>query len=556
MYARPFLVALTLLTLLAGCVTPVATPPSVQAALYEPLTSATHKLGQFLPFDVKSFDGTMIHVDLQLPDGDGPFPTMLEYTPYALLGDEAWGLSAQTNLGLQGYSLANQYVPYGYAVGVVHVRGTGESGGCLTVGGPEEGKDGYAVVEHVAQQKWSNGKVALLGTSYVGTTPIETAITQPPHLSAIIPMSGVTEWYRYYFELGTHRRNGDPFPGSSDTDPALWAAMGMVPGARNPTNGGPDQAQCAAQYTTEDYAQDDYDAYWHARDLTKDAQNITVPVLYAHGWEDWNVAPSVVPAFLVNLTNSSDVHVWLQQHGHGVPASKKAFYEYMHRFLDHWLLDRNNGAELLPTVIVEDNTGKFRAEPSWPPANLTSTRFYPVTGWKLAAAQGSGALSYHDDATGRIDAELVGVDHLAFVSAPLDAPLHIAGVPRLHVKLASDMPGTQIDVLVYDRAPDGSQAYLSRGYLDARHRDSLDKGADMIAGQAYDINFDLHPNDHIVAKGHSVVLVIKSTDDYVMRSPYRATNTVTLGNGTYLELPMIDDGMIAHADAPPAPWVN
>lgn len=552
---RPILIGVTLVALLAGCVAPAATPtPPANAGTFEALTSATHKLGKFVPLDIKSFDGVPIHVDLQLPDGDGPFPTMLEYTPYALLGDEAWGVSAQTNLGIRGYSLANEYVPYGYAVGVVHVRGTGESGGCLTIGGPEEGKDGYAVVEAIAQQSWSNGKIALLGTSYVGTTPIATAITRPPHLSAIIPMSGVTEWYRYYFEQGTHRRNGDPFPGSSDTDPALWAALGMTPGARNPTNGGPDQAQCAAQYTTEDDAQDDYDSYWHARDYTKDARNITVPVLYAQGWEDGNVAPSVIPGFLANLTSAPDAHAWLQQHGHGVPASKKAYYAYMHRFLDHWLLGKDNGAQLLPKVIVEDNNGKFRAEASWPPANVTSTAFFPASAWKLDTTPASGTLSYHDDGTGRTDAALVGVDHLTFVTAPLAAPLHVAGTPRLHVKLASDMPDTQIDVLVFDRAPDGSQAYLSRGYLDARHRDSLDKGTDMVAGTAYDISFDLHPNDRVVAQGHSIVLVIKSTDDYVVRSPYRATNTLTLGAATWLDLPTVDDSTRAFLDAAPAPW--
>jgi X-Pro dipeptidyl-peptidase len=537
--------------LAAGCVSEnVKTASTVaHAGGYAPLTAATHALGKTTTLTVKSFDGTPIHVDLMLPNGSGPFPAVIDYTPYSILGEqEEW---AQVDAGLQAPT-ADDWLKWGYAVGTADVRGTGESGGCLTVGGPEEGKDGYALVEALANQSWSNGKIALMGTSWDGTTPLETAVLQPPHLAAIVSMSPVTEWYRYYFELGAHRRNADPFPGSSDTDPAFDAVLGGTPGIRTQTVE-PTKLGCVAQFAQEDDLQDDYDAWWHARDHHANARNITTAVLYAQGFEDGNVATTGIPSLLANLTNARDVHAWLEQHGHGVPASKKAFYEYAHRFLDHYALGLDNGAELLPKVVIEDNAGKFRAEPAWPPvANVTTTTLYPATGWALADAAGSGTLTYHDDGTGSVEPPLLGVDHLAFVGKPLAAPMHVAGVPRIHLQVATNMPDTQLDVLVWDRAPDGSQTLLTRGYLDARHRSSLDHGVDMPAGQAVDITFDLHPNDHVVPAGHQVVLVVKSTDDYVVRSPYRATNTVTLGASTALELPV--ESVAPGADNAPAPW--
>ncbi|MEA3201571.1 MAG: uncharacterized protein QOE90_2999 [Thermoplasmata archaeon] len=552
------LVLVLALPALAGCLS--AAPSSPQSAPLPgsgkaPLTTATHKLGKFISTTVASKDGTPLHVDVQLPDGEGKFPVMLTLTPYALLGEDASGLQADEGLPF-GDGYAPEYVAYGYAVAVAHVRGTGESGGCLTIGDPVEGQDGYALVEWLANQTWSNGKVAMIGTSYDGTTPLETAVWQPPHLATIVPISAVTEWYRYYFELGAHRRNGDPFPGSSDTDPLLWGVIGAQPPVRGGTPGGAQDAQCSAQYAQEDDAQDDYDAYWHARDHHAKAQNITVPVLYAQGWEDGNVATTGFPLLWANLTSSPEKRIWLEQHGHGVPGTKKAYHEYVHRWLDYWLLGRDNGALALPLVIIEDNMGKFRAEPDWPPIDAAPQRLFLAPGGKLAnATPQAGTVSWADAGTGQEDAKTEGVDHVTFATPALAAPMHVAGTPTIHLKANGNLPGGQIDIKLYDQAPDGTRTTVSRGFLDARHRDSLDHGADLVAGTDYVFAFDLHPIDWRLAAGHALVLVVKSTDDYVVRSPYRTMWTMSLGPGaSWLDVPLVPEDARHYADAAPAPW--
>lgn len=538
---------------LAGCLAPgegAVVFPS--ATSLDALTEPVFGFGDFLSLKVPSFDGVELHVDVQLPDGEGPFPTLVEYTPYSALGANAWGLKRDAGQG-EGEGPLSRYVTYGYAVAVAHVRGTGESGGCLTVGGPAEGRDGYSIVEAIANESWSSGRVALIGTSYVGTTPIETAVWRPPHLTAIVPISSVSSWYTYYFENGEQRANGDPPPGSSHTDAAFWAAMGVAPGVRTLATS-PDDAPCVAEFASQYWLQDDYDAWWRERDHAKDVGNITVPVLYAQGFGDENVATTMIDLFWPRV--QSDKRMWLQQHGHGVPSAKEAYWEYVHRWLDHHMLGKENGAELLPPVVVEDNLGKYRVEPTWPPANTTAARYWLAAGGALVTeAPADGAASYRDDGVGREDAALDGATHLAFLGEPFATETHVAGAPTMHLVASSSEKDTQFAVHVYDVAADGERTFLTRGYLDARHRDSLDKGEDLAPGTAYAFHWALHPRDHRVQEGHRLLVLVKSADSYVIADATRAENMVRFGaEGSWIEFPLQDDAGVVYADAPPAPW--
>jgi X-Pro dipeptidyl-peptidase len=308
----------------------------------------------------------------------------------------------------------------------------------------------------------------------------------------------------------------------------------------------------------EDDAQDDYDAYWHARDHHAKAQNITVPVLYAQGWEDGNVATTGFPLLWANLTHSPEKRIWLEQHGHGVPANKTAYHEYVHRWLDYWLLGRDDGALSLPPVVIEDNLGKFHAEATWPPADAAPQRLFLAPAGKLdAAPPQEGTVSWTDTGTGQEDPMTEGIDHVTFATAPLAAPMHVSGTPAIHLVANGNLPGGQIDVKVYDQAPDGSRAAVSRGFLDARHRGSLDQGVDLTPGADALFAFDLHPIDWRLQAGHSLVVVVKSTDDYVVRSPYRTAWTMKLGaNASWLDVPTVPEGARHYADAAPAPWTG
>jgi uncharacterized protein len=86
-------------------------------------------------------DGTQLAINVHLPSGDGPYPTLIEYSGYGYANPAGAqsGISPIANL-------------LGFAVVDVNMRGTGCSGGAFDYFEPLQGLDGYDVIETVARQ--------------------------------------------------------------------------------------------------------------------------------------------------------------------------------------------------------------------------------------------------------------------------------------------------------------------------------------------------------------------------------------------------------------------
>jgi predicted acyl esterase len=93
------------------------------------------------------------------------------------------------------------WVPHGYAVINLDLRGFHKSKEAATLAHPvmfsdQEAQDYYDAIEWAAEQEWSNGKVGLLGVSYLAISQYKVAALRPPHLCAICPWEGFTDVYR------------------------------------------------------------------------------------------------------------------------------------------------------------------------------------------------------------------------------------------------------------------------------------------------------------------------------------------------------------------------
>ena len=100
-------------------------------------------------------DGVNLYADLYRPDGEGPYPTILQRTPY----DKTNSLS---NTMLDPLRAAKS----GFAVVIQDTRGRYTSEGEFYAF-RDDIDDGYDTVEWAAAQTWSNGKVGMYGLSLI-----------------------------------------------------------------------------------------------------------------------------------------------------------------------------------------------------------------------------------------------------------------------------------------------------------------------------------------------------------------------------------------------------
>ena len=167
-------------------------------------------------------DGIKLAIDVHLPSGPGPYPTLVEYSGYG------YANPAGPNNGISQIATL-----LGFAVVDVNMRGTGCSGGAFNYFDTLQNLDGYDVIETVAHQPWAlHHKVGMMGISYGGISQLFVAKTDPPDLAAITPLSVIdnsaTTLYpggilNTGFALGWARdRDQDALPNSPTNDQA-WA---------------------------------------------------------------------------------------------------------------------------------------------------------------------------------------------------------------------------------------------------------------------------------------------------------------------------------------------
>ncbi len=131
-------------------------------------------------------DGVRLATDVYRPTRDGKavdekLPVVLIRTPYG----KADGKSKE---GLY-------FAQHGYVVVVQDTRGRYKSEGVwhwLT----DDVQDGYDCAEWIVQQPWSNGRIGMMGTSYVGGTQHALAMSGSKHLKTVIPADAVSNMGR------------------------------------------------------------------------------------------------------------------------------------------------------------------------------------------------------------------------------------------------------------------------------------------------------------------------------------------------------------------------
>ncbi|MEP0713491.1 Xaa-Pro dipeptidyl-peptidase [Algoriphagus sp.] len=465
------------------------------------------------------------------------------------------------------------WVPRGYIVVHSSSPGTGLSQGSPTVGGDNESLAPKAVIEWLTGKDngyttpdgnekvmafWSTGKVGMTGTSYNGTLPLAAATTGVKGLEAIIPIAPNTSYYHYYRSNGLVRSPGGYL--GEDIDVLYDYIHSGDESKRAYSNKTIRDTEMAQGM---DRISGDYNDFWAGRDYLNDMEPMKAALLMSHGFNDWNVMPEhSYRIYDAARAKGIPAKIYYHQNGHGGPPP----FSMMNQWFTKYLHGVENGVEKGPKAYIvreRDEQSNPTAYADFPNPEASDVNFYLSPG-----APAAGRMSLEKKTTGKQEtlvdnysfpgSALAQADYtehrLIYMSPVLSEPLHISGIPKITVKLASNKPAANLSVwLVSLPWTEGRNAkitdnIITRGWADPQNHASIRKGEPLVPGQFYEVTFDLQPDDQIIAAGQQIGLMIFSSDAEFTLLPQPGTELTIDLDGTVLTLPVVGgNGMVEKA---------
>ena len=503
-----------------------------------------------------------------------PGPVILTYSPYSVLGRNGDIAEGERFEG---------FVEKGYVRAQADVVGTGNSGGCWDYGGNAEKKSAHDLVEWIAKQKWSNGKVAMIGGSYEGTTATAAAVTRPKGLVTIVPEAAISRWYGYAFSEGVRYSYTNEWLGNESTsalddegfDTPLAFDFGLaIPPPLDPQNA--DWAErvqstitpCDEVAHTEHGYDDtpDYDAFWKERDYLRDAGKVTIPVLVAHNWGDWNVKQDEGWNLFHALKRSRQRVMFFgsRWEDHGSPAHER-YNMTVRDWMDRHLMGKDNGIDKLPSVISHsaDDDGPAKLLTGAPKtknveliaqmAPVVMPGMYP---WQLLPSKPSTIFfgQSADEAAASFPITNANIESHAghhgqanhewfwLESPPFKKDMRIFGDIKIQLYSTIQREWITFTPSIYDVDPADHQTApvvghastnpnavvaITRGFQDTRYRNGLAKQVPVKPGKKFETTVEAHPIDYVIKKGHYLGLNIQTEIiEWMVPKPYPGCDAV------------------------------
>ena len=285
---------------------------------------------------VKLRDGVTMYVDVYRPAGpagEKDLPAILSWSWYGKRANEMENASVP---GVPEGAVSNMtkfegpdpayWCRQGYAIINTDGRGAGNSEGNLSLWGLEDGRDGYDVIEWVATQPWSSGKVAMFGNSSLAMSQWFVAAEQPPHLTCIAPWEGTSDLYREFYT-----ENGIPQTSFIQFVSTCFRGSAYIV----------DNLAMLEEYPL-------MNGYWESK-IPK-FENIVVPAYVSVGMSHIH-ARGTMNGFM----KMSSPQKWLRMHREFEWPDQYDWrqMEDLKRFFDRYLKDIRNGWEATPAVRLE-----------------------------------------------------------------------------------------------------------------------------------------------------------------------------------------------------------
>jgi len=477
-------------------------------------------------------DGIALDCQMAVPAMDGhpapgQFPGIItNVIPYTIL--------IQTSKRVLEY-----WAGHGYQALTCNVRGTGKSEGFYLYNNqPEEWCDSYDLVEWLAEQPGSNGRIGQEGTSYGGMTSYQAAIGNPPHLEAIAPQIAPRDLYLDDAYPGGVKKR----PGVTDTWPLVvfMTTYGQVPANRvwdawldHPT----------------------HDAFWDGIAIEPKLDNVDVPVFVVSGWEDYLFTCGALRNYETLVQHGRYDTTWLLAGpwphinmfetdvctlpGACVPEELRLPQGILLGWFDHWLQDRSD-APLPPSHVVtyegprEVGDG-WQMFDQWPPDDAVSVNLALRRDGSLGTEPGrAGTRSFYQHPLSGI---LWAINHETFTSPPLDQDIVLAGDIELSLTACYTKSDANIHAELYELL-NGQTRLINDGWLKISHRDSHVTPTPVVPGQVITSLIEIRPVHQRIPAGAQLQLKISGGGGFEMIpvKEFVRTDIVTGTGGSTLRL--------------------
>jgi len=519
-------------------------------------------------------DGARIAADIYRPVAEGRYPCLLVQTPYN-----------KNNFGAEA---AARYVGAGYVLCVTDVRGAGGSEGEIAyynIPSPDRDRadhpepqefagpfDGADVVEWLAAQEFSDGRVGTFGGSALGIAQPLTARGRPEHLRAMYVQAAPVNYYLdRWFPGGIHNISATVGWQDGMTDRIGAAApvqdvSGLVgevdpEGEKIRRRVSLERLRLRGERSREGRwtallerflilrNTPEFGAIWKEYYHAPFLETCDVPVHYTGVWYDHFVRGSCESY----VKHKGPKMLTVQPSGqglHGDHADVDMTAEHI-RWFDHWMKGIENGVTDGPPVrIFVMGLEKWRGFDAWPPPEAKDAAFGLGAGGSLVSGDGADFEDEieHDPADPVMGCDVADVREyesraLTYTTGPLEKDLTVIGEPKLKLTAKCSSADGHVFVKLCDVFPDddggpGRSRQVTNGRLRLALRESFEKAVPMPPGEAVPVEIDLWPVANIFKAGHRVRLVIGASEAATAEI-YPEACTITVSGESSLGLPVV-----------------
>jgi len=498
-------------------------------------------------------DGIKLSTDLYFPENkESKHPIVLIRTPYKKEMQEIEGLFWAKN---------------GYICAIQDVRGRFASEGEWE---PfvNEAKDGYDVIEWLAKQEWSTGKIGMIGASYLGWVQLQAAVEKPPNLVTIIPnVAPPDAFYNIPYEYGSFFMLA-----------SLWWAQAVETEATADLTG-----KTLMQINEIKYEKildhlpvididkkifgkenscwrnwikhNSNDSYWENANYLEKLKDLDIPVFLQSGWFDGDGIGSKLAYLELKKSKNKNIKLILGPWGHQDKASTQYYGKELGeeagidlqaiylKWFDYWLKGIENKIKEEPLVeLFTINSKKWLKADTYPLPNTKFTKFYinsqkgantlkgdgklikgqspigkkydaytynpgdPTPSWMFRFTK-NGKKSYNEISNKRKDI-------LVYETNVFEKPLTIAG--SVSFKLYASSSAKDTDWFVTFQAINDKDEVIplgnpwGRGTIRARFRNSTHQPEFLEKDKVYEYNIDLWHTGITFEKGWKIRLEITS----------------------------------------------